>query len=99
MHWECIAAGSLINFLWHMTAGSLDVSSTAWPFENVREIHNRRFQLQERALEIFLLNGKTYLVAFQSSKVSPFTILKRDEKHDLEEWYVQVFKVMCEILL
>jgi hypothetical protein len=53
-----------------MTAGSLDVSSTAWPFENVKEIHNRRFQLQERALEIFLLNGKTYLVAFQSSKVS-----------------------------
>ncbi|XP_069691772.1 lysosomal-trafficking regulator isoform X2 [Periplaneta americana] len=51
-----------------VTAGSLDVSSTAWPFENVKEIHNRRFQLQERALEIFLLNGKTYLVAFQSSK-------------------------------
>ncbi|GFG30500.1 hypothetical protein Cfor_08123, partial [Coptotermes formosanus] len=54
--------------LTEMTAGSLDVSSTAWSFENVKEIHNRRFQLQERALEIFLLNGKTYLVAFQSSK-------------------------------
>nr|CAD7400993.1 unnamed protein product [Timema cristinae] len=51
-----------------VTAGSLDVSSTAWPFENVKEVHNRRFQLQERALEIFLLNGKTYLVAFESSK-------------------------------
>ncbi|GLH06434.1 Neurobeachin [Gryllus bimaculatus] len=51
-----------------VTAGSLDVSSTAWQFENVKEIHNRRFQLQERALEIFLMNGKTYLVAFQSVK-------------------------------
>jgi hypothetical protein len=60
----------LFNDLLQVTAGSLDVSSTAWPFENVKEIHNRRFQLQERALEIFLLNGKTYLVAFQSSKVS-----------------------------
>jgi len=68
-----------------MTAGSLDVSSTAWPFENVKEIHNRRFQLQERALEIFLLNGKTYLVAFQSSKVSRLTVLKHDEKHNIEE--------------
>jgi hypothetical protein len=82
-----------------MTAGSLDVSSTAWSFENVKEIHNRRFQLQERALEIFLLNGKTYLVAFQSSKVSPVTILKHDVKHNVEEWCILAFKIMCEMLL
>jgi len=86
---ECLADGQLINILLQMTAGSLDVSSTAWPFENVKEIHNRRFQLQERALEIFLLNGKTYLVAFQSSKVSPFTALRHDEKHNIEELCVQ----------
>ena len=85
VHRECLADGPLINILLQMTAGSLDVSSTAWPFENVKEIHNRRFQLQERALEIFLLNGKTYLVAFQSSKVSPFTVLRRYEKHNIEE--------------
>lgn len=47
---------------------NIDLTSTAWQFENIREIHNRRFQLQERALEIFLTNGKTYLVAFPTSK-------------------------------
>lgn len=41
----------------------------AWLFEDVKEIHNRRYQLQERAIEIFLVNGKTYLIAFQTSKV------------------------------
>lgn len=75
-----------------MTAGSLDVSSTAWPFENVKEIHNRRFQLQERALEIFLLNGKTYLVAFQSSKVSSFIKLKSDPSINLS---VSILYVLC----
>lgn len=49
-------------------AGRLDISSTAWQFEDVKEIINRRFQLQERALEIFLLNGRTYLVAFQAAE-------------------------------
>ncbi|XP_054259566.1 lysosomal-trafficking regulator isoform X2 [Macrosteles quadrilineatus] len=50
-----------------VTNGSLDACSQAWQFEDVKEIHNRRYQLQERALEIFLLNGKTYLLAFESS--------------------------------
>ncbi|XP_034250095.1 lysosomal-trafficking regulator isoform X2 [Thrips palmi] len=49
-------------------SGRLDISSTAWQFEDVKEIINRRFQLQERALEIFLLNGRTYLVAFQTAE-------------------------------
>uniref|UniRef100_A0A1B6DVR8 Lysosomal-trafficking regulator n=1 Tax=Clastoptera arizonana TaxID=38151 RepID=A0A1B6DVR8_9HEMI len=41
--------------------------SQAWHFEDIKEVHNRRIELQERALEIFLLNGKTFLMAFQSS--------------------------------
>ncbi|XP_047002591.1 lysosomal-trafficking regulator [Schistocerca americana] len=53
---------------WQLSPDEVDLSSTAWNFEDVCEIHNRRYQLQERALEIFLLNGRTYLVAFQSSK-------------------------------
>ncbi|XP_068085277.1 lysosomal-trafficking regulator [Anabrus simplex] len=64
-----------------VTAGSLDVSSTAWHFENVKEIHNRRFQLQDRALEIFLLNGKTYLVAFQTSKDRDTFVLELSQCH------------------
>lgn len=54
--------------LFEITPTGLDLSCMKWQFENIREIHNRRFQLQERALEIFLTNGKTYLVAFPSSK-------------------------------
>lgn len=51
---------------------SLDACSQAWQLEDVKEIHNRRFQLKELALEIFLLNGKTYLLAFESSTVGMF---------------------------
>ncbi|XP_071440474.1 lysosomal-trafficking regulator isoform X2 [Hetaerina americana] len=43
-------------------------SSMVWPLDDVLGVYNRRFQLQERALEIFLINGKTYLIAFGSSQ-------------------------------
>ncbi|XP_039285549.1 lysosomal-trafficking regulator [Nilaparvata lugens] len=46
--------------------GALDMSAQAWQFEEIKEIHTRRFQLKEQALEIFLLNGRTFLLAFQS---------------------------------
>lgn len=42
-------------------------SSQAWQLDEIKEVHTRRFQLKERALEIFLLNGRTYLLAFESS--------------------------------
>ncbi|KAK0171372.1 hypothetical protein PV328_009113 [Microctonus aethiopoides] len=51
--------------------GGLDLAmagGTAWRLENIREIHCRRYQLQERAIEIFLTTGRTYLLAFNSSK-------------------------------
>lgn len=63
-----VADDSIATDLCEVEAGRLDMSSTAWSFENVKEIINRRYQLQERALEIFLLNGRTYLVAFQSAE-------------------------------
>lgn len=46
----------------------LDIPNTAWLFEDIKEIHNRRFELQEKAIEIFLINGKTYFLAFETSK-------------------------------
>ncbi|XP_046387473.1 lysosomal-trafficking regulator isoform X2 [Ischnura elegans] len=46
----------------------LSSSSMVWPLEDVLGVYNRRFRLQERALEIFLINGKTYLIAFASSQ-------------------------------
>lgn len=42
---------------------------TAWRLEDIRELHRRRYQLQERAIEIFIVTGRTYLLAFNSSKV------------------------------
>ena len=36
-----------------------------FPYEEIREIHKRRHLLKNNALEIFLLNGKTYLLAFE----------------------------------
>lgn len=57
------------SYFLKVEVGRFDLSSTAWQFEDVKEIIHRRYQLQERALEIFLLNGQTYLVAFQSAEV------------------------------
>ncbi|XP_011300955.1 lysosomal-trafficking regulator isoform X2 [Fopius arisanus] len=51
--------------------GGLDlamVGGTAWRLEDIRELHRRRYQLQERAIEIFLVTGRTYLLAFNTSK-------------------------------
>lgn len=36
-----------------------------FPYEEIREIHKRRHLLKNNALEIFLLSGKTYLLAFE----------------------------------
>ncbi|XP_020281501.1 lysosomal-trafficking regulator isoform X2 [Pseudomyrmex gracilis] len=41
---------------------------TAWRLEDIRELYKRRYQLKEIAIEIFLITGKTYLLAFNSSK-------------------------------
>ncbi|XP_058802324.1 lysosomal-trafficking regulator isoform X2 [Phymastichus coffea] len=51
--------------------GGLDLAmagGTAWRLEDIRELHRRRYQLQERAIEVFLITGRTYLLAFNSSK-------------------------------
>ena len=42
----------------------------SWEHSEVVEIHHRRYMLKNNALEIFLINGKTLLLAFSSSKVS-----------------------------
>ncbi|CAH1403230.1 unnamed protein product, partial [Nezara viridula] len=47
---------------------SSDDNTKEWAFEQIKELHRRRFELQERALEIFLLNGKTFFMAFESTK-------------------------------
>ena len=41
----------------------------SWGHSEVVEIHRRRYMLKNNALEIFLINGKTMLLAFKSTKV------------------------------
>ncbi|XP_064599745.1 lysosomal-trafficking regulator-like [Liolophura sinensis] len=48
--------------------GNKDQLSMTWPHVDIKEVHKRRYQLRNIALEIFLTNGKTYLLAFDSSK-------------------------------
>mmetsp|Transcript_362 Transcript_362/g.1054 ORF Transcript_362/g.1054 Transcript_362/m.1054 type:complete len:1779 (-) Transcript_362:1128-6464(-) len=47
-----------------------------WPYEDVKEIHKRRYLLQTNALEIFLITGITSLVAFDDQRT-------RDQVYDL----------------
>lgn len=44
--------------------------SESWPFDVIKELVPRRYELQNNAFEIFLTNGLTYLIAFDSERVS-----------------------------
>jgi hypothetical protein len=46
-----------------------------WNYHDIREIHKRRYLLKNNALEIFLLTGKTYLLAFENQS-------ERDQVYD-----------------
>ncbi|XP_061172369.1 lysosomal-trafficking regulator-like isoform X2 [Saccostrea echinata] len=48
--------------------GNKDQLSMTWPYEDIREIHRRWFQLRDVGIEIFLTNGKTCLLACQNNK-------------------------------
>jgi len=38
-----------------------------YPYDEIREIHKRRYLLKNNAIEIFLITGKTSLLAFDST--------------------------------
>ncbi|XP_064622032.1 lysosomal-trafficking regulator-like isoform X2 [Lineus longissimus] len=48
--------------------GNKDLLSMNWPHADIKEIIKRRYQLRDIALEIFLTNGKTSLLAFDTTK-------------------------------
>ncbi|GFT10478.1 lysosomal-trafficking regulator [Nephila pilipes] len=56
--------------------------SESWPFDCIKEIVPRRYELQNNAFEIFLTNGLTYLIAFDSEREFQY-IWKQLEKHGL----------------
>ena len=55
--------------------GNKDQLSMTWPYDEIREIHKRWYQLRDNALEIFLTNGRTCLLACEKKWVSKFSII------------------------
>ena len=51
-----------------------ELLSLTLPFEEIKEIHKRWYELQDQAVEVFLTNGNTCLMALESTKVSPFKL-------------------------
>ncbi|XP_038616670.1 lysosomal-trafficking regulator isoform X2 [Tachyglossus aculeatus] len=49
--------------------GETDPASFSWTFEEIKEVHKRWWQLRDNAVEIFLTNGRTLLLAFDNTKV------------------------------
>lgn len=49
--------------------GELEPASFSWTYEEIKEIHRRWWQLRDNAVEIFLTNGRTLLLAFDNTKV------------------------------
>ncbi|XP_069463086.1 lysosomal-trafficking regulator [Ambystoma mexicanum] len=46
-----------------------DPVSFSWTYEEIKEVHTRWWQLRDNAVEIFLTNGRTLLLAFHNTKV------------------------------
>lgn len=49
--------------------GETEPASFCWTYEEIKEVHKRWWQLRDNALEIFLTNGRTLLLAFDNTKV------------------------------
>ncbi|XP_076831292.1 lysosomal-trafficking regulator isoform X9 [Brachyhypopomus gauderio] len=48
--------------------GETEPASFCWTYEEIKEVHKRWWQLRDNAVEIFLTNGRTLLLAFDTSK-------------------------------
>ena len=53
----------------------LEAASFSWTYEEIKEVHKRWWQLRDNAVEIFLTNGRTLLLAFDTTKVRGFSRL------------------------
>ncbi|XP_053155888.1 lysosomal-trafficking regulator isoform X2 [Hemicordylus capensis] len=49
--------------------GETEPASFSWTYEEIKEVHKRWWQLRDNAVEIFLTNGRTLLLAFDNIKV------------------------------
>ncbi|XP_036430614.1 lysosomal-trafficking regulator isoform X3 [Colossoma macropomum] len=51
-----------------MPHGETEPASFCWTYEEIKEVHKRWWQLRDNAVEIFLTNGRTLLLAFDTTK-------------------------------
>lgn len=49
--------------------GETEAPSFSWTYEEIKEVHKRWWQLRDNAVEIYLTNGRTLLLAFDNTKV------------------------------
>ncbi|XP_048843336.1 lysosomal-trafficking regulator-like isoform X2 [Brienomyrus brachyistius] len=52
----------------HSPHGETEPASFSWTYEEIKEVHKCWWQLRDNALEIFLTNGRTLLLAFDNTK-------------------------------
>lgn len=57
-----------------MLLGNQDQLSMTWQYTELLEVHSRWYQLQDNALEIFLITGRSHLLSFTSTSVSLFFV-------------------------
>lgn len=56
-------------FSTQVVQGETEAPSFSWTYEEIKEVHKRWWQLRDNAVEIFLTNGRTLLLAFDNTKV------------------------------
>ncbi|KAM6086319.1 lysosomal-trafficking regulator isoform 6-T6 [Theristicus caerulescens] len=61
------ASDTIENSSFH---GETEPASFSWTYEEIKEVHKRWWQLRDNAVEIFLTNGRTLLLAFDNTKKS-----------------------------
>ncbi|RWS15169.1 lysosomal-trafficking regulator-like protein [Dinothrombium tinctorium] len=67
---EVLIGTSCIHFVGEQkTASNSCVITEVWMFEDIKEINRRRYQLQNNAIEMFLTNGLTFLIAFDTKDI------------------------------
>lgn len=60
---------SVSNLFVQSLHGETEAPSFSWTYEEIKEVHKRWWQLRDNAVEIFLTNGRTLLLAFDNTKV------------------------------
>ena len=67
----CVCVSVCVCSPWQSIHGETEAASFSWTYEEIKEVHKRWWQLRDNALEIFLTNGRTLLLACHNTKARP----------------------------